>query len=139
MNRRWEVVFQTRSLLPRTIQDADAVVLTPEAYLEHDWPRARLRIFIDSIDAALIAALQQYDLRIQALPLRGRPLHRAAAALARACGKRKWTVHISRLGYEDETQAIWQGWANAFPHIRLVLHGAAVDWASMSEPCPDLE
>ena len=138
LNQAEAVSFEATSLAPNTIGDADAVVLSPEEFLRYYWLPERLRIFINSPDEGLIAELREYDRRVEALPLLGRPFREAAPALARACRGRTRNVHLSHLGFEDEAEGIWKGWAETCGGPRLVLHGRASDWASMSHPCPDL-
>lgn len=131
--------FEATSLLPTTVDATDAVVLTPEAYLENFWLGERLRIFIDSADDKLVAELRDYDRRVDALPLRGRPLREAAPALVKACQGRTRCVHVNHLGFEDEAEGIWKGWDEICGGLRLVLHGRPSDWASLEQPCPALE
>ena len=133
------ISFETTSLAPNTIGDADAVVLSPEEFLRYYWLPERLRIFINSPDEGLIAELREYDRRVEALPLLGRPFREAAPALARACGGRTRCVHVNGLGFEDEVEALVKGWSSTYHGLRLVLHGRPSDWASLAFPCPNLE
>lgn len=134
-----EMTFEALPLIPQHLNHADGVVVTLEQYLENWWLGARLRIFIDTTNEEAVADIKEYDRRVEALPLRGRPLAEAADALARACGASIHHVHCNFLGLEDEAEAVWKGWRDAFGSIRLVLHGTSSDWESVVLPCADLE
>jgi hypothetical protein len=95
------------------------VHLTVEEYLDNPWEGPQRKIFVDTADQQLIAAIRAQDNRVEPLRLHGLPLRDALPALAKACIKRGIeTVYLSRrLGLEDEAGCVKVFWPKRFQGI----------------------
>ena len=130
----------TEPLCTEMVHGGTAVHLTLEQYMEFDL-EPNVTVFVDTDDAAVVAALQATDPMVRPLKLTGLRLEEALAALKAELARTNCqVVATGRLGLEDEATFIGEMWEAMGAGKQLIVHTEteADNRALRGHPCDDL-